>query len=75
VSAEHWREQAEAIREQARPLSARADESKETLKHASEFESESLLVELSQVTKQIGALAREASNCDAQARGEIGALR
>lgn len=74
-TAERWREQAEAIREQARPLSARVDEIKTKLKRASEFQSEALLLELSQLNRKIGVMARDASNADAQARGEIGDLR
>lgn len=74
-SAQRWREQAEAIREQAKPLSARVVEVKAKLKRASEFESESLLVELARLHRQIGAMAREASNADAMARGDIGDVR
>jgi hypothetical protein len=72
---ESWRARAEAIREQARPLSARVDEIKAKLKRASEFQSEALLLELSQLNRKIGVMARDASNADAQARGEIGDLR
>jgi hypothetical protein len=74
-SAQRWREEAEAIREKARPLSARVDALKEKLKLASEFQSEGLLIELSQLTKQIGAMAREANFCDERARGDIGGVR
>jgi hypothetical protein len=72
---ENWRQQASAIREQARPLSARVDEIKAKLKRSSEFESEGLLAELRQLNRRIGAMAREASNADSMARGDIGGLR
>jgi hypothetical protein len=70
-----WRERAAAIREQAQPLQERITEVKAKMKRASEFEGEALLVELARLNRQIGAMAREASNADAMARGEIGGLR
>jgi hypothetical protein len=70
-----WRERAEAIREKSRPLQARVNEIKAKLKRCSEFEGEALLVELVRLNRQIGSMAREASNADAMALGEIGALR
>jgi hypothetical protein len=76
VNAEQrWREQASAIREQARPLSARVDEIKAAMKRASEFKQEALMAELRQLNRRIGAMAREASNADMMAMGEIGGLR
>jgi hypothetical protein len=72
---ENWRQQASAIREQARPLSARVDEIKQAMRRASEFKQEALMAELRQLNRQIAQHAREASNADAMARGEIGGLR
>jgi hypothetical protein len=72
---ENWRQQASAIREQARPLAARVDEIKQAMKRASEFKQEALMAELRQLNRQIGAMAREASNADMMAMGEISGLR
>jgi len=74
-AAQRWREQAEAVREQARPLVARADEIKAKMKRASEFESEALLAELRQLNHRIGSMALQASDCDLRALGQAGALR
>lgn len=65
---ERWHQQAEAIRAEARPLVARADEIKLAMKHASEFESESLLAELQQLNRRIGSAARQANDADTAAR-------
>ena len=72
---ERWREQADAIRAEARPLVARADEIKAKMKHANEFESEALLVELQQLNHRIGSAARQANDADAAAREHAEALR
>jgi hypothetical protein len=72
---EHWREQADAIREKATPIQTRVDEIKARLKRASEFEGEALLTELVQLNRQISAMALEASNCDMMARGDLAGLR
>jgi len=73
--ADSWRAQAAAIREKAQPLQERITEVKAKMKRCSEFEGEQLLRELQSLRNRIAQLAREASNCDAQARGDIGGLR
>ena len=65
---ERWREQAESIRQEARPLVARADEIKVKMKHASEFQAEQLLAELQQLNRRIGSAARQANDADTAAR-------
>jgi hypothetical protein len=72
---ESWRARAEVIREQARPLSARVDEIKAAMERASEYKQEALMAELRQLNKQIGLLARDASNADMMARGDLAGLR
>ena len=72
---EQWRAQAEAIRESARPLAARASEIRLAMKHANEFESEALLVELQQLNHRIGSAARQANDADAAAREHAEASR
>ena len=45
------------------------------MKRANEYKQEALMTELRQLNRQIGAMARQASNADAMARGDIGGLR
>lgn len=70
-----WREQAENIREQAKPVQERADQIKATMRKASGFAHDSLLNELRQINRQLEKIAREASNADAMAIRELGGLR